>query len=681
MDKNTITGLLLIVAVFVGFSIWNRPTPEQIAARNRYQDSIQAVQKMKENELKNRNEIRSASVFEETDSDSIKAVKASSFFGEFASCAFSSKQTVSLENDLVRLDFSTMGAQVSGATLKKYLDRKKDTLKLFRPCDGNFYFAIRTVSNRSLLTSDMNFTVASKTDTSVVFSLAGQNGGDLRFVYVLPKDSYMLRFSVEANDQNKLLDPTMKELRASWSLRIPQQEMGREFEDRYAQLYYYDPEDGRDYLSEHSDDERMVEEKLRWVAFKDQYFSSIFIVDNALMGNSRLKSSQMNDSIYLKEYEMQTCIPFENGKADFRFFFGPNSYKLLESYNAGTSGDEKLNLNRLLTLGFSLIRWVNQFFIIPLFDFFGSVFSNYGLVILLLTLSVKIVLTPLTYKSYLSSSKMRVLKPQLDAFNEKYKDDTPMEKQQRMQDFYKDAGVNPAGGCLPLLLSFPFLTAVYFFIPVAIELRHVRFLWADDLSSYDPVISWSADLPLIGDHISLFCLLFTIVNIFYTKYNMSMNSGQMGGQMEGQMKIMKYMMYFMPIYFFFWFNKIASGLCYYYFLSMFITMLQTYVIRKSINEEKLLADIEDHRKKRSELKMQKDKSDRMRKSVGGDVIGAINGISADDNAGGGLFGSFRKKMMEMQAQMEEAKRQMAEEQKKRNGQNGSSDAGGTDKKS
>lgn len=681
MDKNTITGMLLILAVVVGFSIWNRPTPEQIAARNRYQDSIQMVQKMRENELKNRDEIRSASVFEDTDSDSIKAVKAASFYGEFASCAFSADQKVSLENDLVKLEFSSMGAQVSSATLKKYLDRKKDTLKLFQPHDGNFNFSITTVSNRSLLTSDMNFSVASKTDTSVVFSLSGQNGGKILFSYVLPKDSYMLRFNVETEEHDKILSPNMKELHTSWMLRIPQQEIGREFEDRYAQLYYYDPEDGRDYLSESSDDERAVEEKLRWVAFKDQYFSSIFIVDNALMSNSKLKSSHLNDSLYLKEYEMNTYVPFEDGKAEFRFFFGPNSYKLLKSFNEGTSGDEKLNLNRLLTLGFSLIRWVNQYFIIPLFDLYGSWVGNYGLVILLLTLSVKLVLTPLTYKSYLSSSKMRVLKPQLDAFNEKFKDDSPLEKQQRMQDFYKDAGVNPAGGCLPLLLSFPFLTAVFFFIPVAIELRHVPFLWADDLSSYDPIISWNADLPLIGNHISLFCLLFTIVNIFYTKYNMSMNNGQMGGQMEGQMKIMKYMMYGMPIYFFFWFNKIASGLCYYYFLSMFITMLQTYIIRKSINEEKLLADIEEHRKKRSDLKMQKDKSDRMRKSVGGDVIGAINDISSDNNAGGGLFGSFRKRMLEMQAQMEEAKRQMAEEQKRRNGQNGSSDSQDADKKS
>ncbi len=672
MDKNTITGFLLIIAVFIGFSIWNRPTPEQIEARNRYQDSIAQVQKMKEKEALERENTQEKSVFQGVEGDSAKMAKASLAYGEFASGAFGDETTVTLENDLVKVDFTSRGARVSSAVIKQYLDKDKNVLTLFRPQDGDFGFVLNTVSNRKLTTSDMNFKVAAKTDTSVVFSLPGANGGALLFSYILPKNSYMLQFNVEAQDKNMMLAPDMKELRTSWSLRIPQQEVGREFEDRYAQMYYYDPEEGRDYLSEHSNDECNVEGKLRWVAFKDQYFSSIFIVDNALMEKSFLKSTQLTDSSYLKRYEMETSIPFEEGKANFRFFFGPNSYKLLKSFNEGTSGKDKLNLNRLLTLGFSLIRWVNQGVIIPLFDLFGSIFSNYGLVILFLTLAVKLILTPLTYKSYLSSAKMRVLKPQLDALNEKYASESPMERQQRTQEFYKDAGVNPAGGCLPMLLSFPFLTAVYFFIPVAIELRHVPFLWAKDLSSYDAIVSWNADLPLIGDHISLFCLLMTIVNIVYTKYNMQMNNNS--AQMD-QMKFMKYMMYGMPIYFFFWFNKIASGLCYYYFLSLFITILQTYLIRKSINEEKLLAGIEEHRKKRSELKQQQDKADRMRKSVGGDVIGAINDISAsDNNAGGGLFGSFRKKMADFQAQMEEAQKQMAEEQKKRNGQNGSSNS-------
>lgn len=674
MDKNTITGFVLMFLVVVGYMWWTKPSPEELEARRHYQDSVMLAQQAAAERQLNETAQAQASIFDETDSDSLKLAKSSQRFGEFAAGAMNAETTVSLENELVKIDFSSKGAQVSSVVLKTYEDRNKNILTLFQPEDSEFDFELHTASNRTLHSKDLNFAVSSKSDTSIVFALKGQNGGAFLVSYVLPHDSYMLEAKVSSENPQALFN-SMNELRTSWSMRIPQQEIGREFEDRYAQLYYYNPDDGRDYLSEHSNDEKDVNEGLRWVAFKDQYFSSIFIVDNCLMKNSHLKSSQLNDSLYLKQYEMVTSVPFEQGEANLRFFFGPNSYKLLKSFNKGTSGDEKLNLNRLLTLGFSLIRWVNQLFIIPLFDFFGSIFSNYGIVILLLTLSVKLLLTPLTYKSYLSSSKMRVLKPQLDELNARYASESPMERQQRMQDFYKDAGVNPAGGCLPLLLSFPFLTAVYFFIPVVIEIRHVPFLWAEDLSSYDAIISWNADLPLIGNHISLFCLLMTVVNVIYTKYNMSLNNNaQMGGQMESQMKIMKYMMYFMPIYFFFWFNKIASGLCYYYFLSLFITILQTFIIRKSINEEKLLADIEQHRIKRSELKAQKEKSERMKKSMGGDVISAVNRIQEGDNTqGGGLFGGLKKKLAEMQAQMEQAQKQMMEEQKKRNGQNNSSD--------
>ncbi len=246
-----------------------------------------------------------------------------------------------------------------------------------------------------------------------------------------------------------------------------------------------------------------------------------------------------------------------------------------------------------------------------------------------------------------------------------------MERSQMVRDFYKDAGVNPAGGCLPMLLSMPFLMAVYFFIPLAIELRHVPFLWADDLSSYDAIISWGYDLPFIGDHLSLFCVLFTVVNVIYTKFNMQMNAGSSmaGGEaMEQQMKMMKYMMYFMPVMFFFWFNKIASGLTYYYFISLLLTIVQTLVIRKSINEEKLLANIEEHRKKRLAEKAQQEKANRMNKQTGSEVISAIDSTMnvAEDNS---FMGRVRKKMMEVQNQMVEAQKQAEEMRKNQNGGN------------
>lgn len=670
MDKNTITGFVLMILLTVGYFIYTKPSDEQLEAQKRYYDSIAAVQTAQIEEEQRALQLEKAALFDETDSDSVKMEKSKNRYGEFAAAGLAAKTDVVLENELVKITLNSKGAQVSNVVLKEYKDRNMDLVSLFKQEDSKFSIALQTASNRNLSTDQLTFSVASKSDSSVVFSLPTTNGGSLKFSYVLPANSYMLQFSVEANGLNSSLNAPMKALNTSWSMNVPQQEKGREFEDRYAQLYYYTIEDGRDYLNENGNDEETVKDPVRWVSFKDQYFSSIFIADGNLMENCYLKSEQLKDSLYLKHYEMSTVVPFENGKADFRYFFGPNNYKLLKSYNDGTSGDEKLNLHRSLTLGFFLIRWVNQFFIIPLFDFFGSMTSNYGLVILLLTLVVKLFLTPLTYKSYLSSAKMRALKPEIDALNAKFANESPMVRSQKVQEFYKDAGVNPAGGCLPMLLSMPFLMAVYFFIPLATELRHVPFLWADDLSSYDAIISWGYDLPLIGDHLSLFCLLMTITNVVYTKFNMQMNaSSSMGGeQAEQQMKMMKYMMYLMPIIFFFWFNKIASGLTYYYFVSLLLTIIQTIAIRKSINEGKLLKDIEAHRKSRVALKEQQDKAERMTKQTGSEVIGAVNSIGAqdDDNS---FFGRIRKKRAEILSQMEEAQKRMEESNKNKEDQN------------
>ncbi len=665
MDKNSITGFVLMFLVVAGYIFFTKPSPEQIEARKRYQDSIEAVQLQQQLEAARLKEQGEFSLFDATDSDSVKLVKSQNAYGEFSAAGMAAAQDVVLENKLVKITFSTKGAQVVNVVLKEHFDRNMDQLNLFGGDDSKFAIALQTASNRNLSTADLNFSVASQSSNSIIFALPTTNGGSLNFVYTLPEDSYMLQFSVEANNLDASLSSPMKSLATTWSLEIPQLEKGRDFEDRYAQLYYYTPDGGREYLSETKNDETTVSDPVRWVAFKDLYFSSIFIADGNLMEKVDLKSTMLADSLHLKRYELAASVPFESGKANFRFFFGPNNYKLLKSFNEGTSGDEKLNLHRILALGFSLIRWVNQLFIIPVFDLLCSFVDNYGLVILLLTFVVRLFLTPFTYKSYLSSAKQRALKPEMDALNEQMKDESPMVRSQKMQEFYKDAGVNPAGGCLPMLLSMPFLMAVYFFIPTATELRHQSFLWAEDLSSYDAFISWGFDLPLIGDHLSLFCLLMTITNVVYTKFNMQMNANpSMGGeQAEQQMKVMKYMMYVMPIVFFFWFNKIASGLTYYYFISLLLTIVQNLAIRKSIDEKKLLVEIEEHRAARNKQKEQQEKEDRMRKQSGSDVIRAVNStnIEEEDNS---WLGRIQKKMENMQNQMMEAQKQMQEQKKK-----------------
>jgi YidC/Oxa1 family membrane protein insertase len=348
-------------------------------------------------------------------------------------------------------------------------------------------------------------------------------------------------------------------------------------------------------MSETSNESESITDNLKWVAFKDQFFSSVLIADK------NIKSAKLNSELapenskYLKHYTAEMKIPFNtkaSEKISFRYFYGPNWYKLLKSYDQDLSGDDKLQLKRLVPLGWFVFRWVNQILTIPLFNFFGSFISSFGIIILLLTLVVKSILFPLTYKSYLSSAKMRVLKPEVEKINESIPADKPTERQQATMEMYRKAGVNPMGGCIPMFLQMPMLIALFYFFPTAIELRQQSFLWADDLSSYDSIFPLPFSIPFYGDHVSLFCLLMTVTNIIYTKVNMSMTDT--GSQ---QMPMMKYMMYLMPVFFLFIFNDYASGLSYYYFISLLITIIQTFAIRRFVDEDKLLQKIHENRKK------------------------------------------------------------------------------------
>ena len=500
---------------------------------------------------------------------------------------------------MVKIDFSTKGAAVEKVVLKDFLNYKKDTLTLFEKGDSWFSIELPTRSNRMLQTADMNFRLAAKTDSSVVFSLPIEGGRSLDFIYVLHSNNYMVDFDVKANGLSEVLLP-VDELKSYWKFKVRQQEKGRKFENRYSQIYYYLTDDEEDeYLSESSSESEDVNEKIRWIAYKDQFFSSVFIADQSMKGASLSSELEPEKSDYLKAYSSVMKLPYDgvNSQMNFRFYFGPNKYSLLKSYDDGVSSDDELNLQSLVPLGISLVSWINKLITIPLFNFFGSFISNYGIIILLLTIVIKLLIFPMTYKSYMSTAKMKALRPQIEEINQRIPEDRPTERSQATMELYSKAGVNPMGGCLPMLLQMPFLIALFYFFPTAIELRGESFLWAEDLSSYDAIVSWNANIPIIsstfGNHISLFCLLMTITNIIYTKVNMSMtDTGQMN-----QMPFMKYMMYFMPLMFLFIFNDYASGLSYYYFVSLLITILQTYVIRKFfVDEEKLLEKIKEKQK-------------------------------------------------------------------------------------
>jgi YidC/Oxa1 family membrane protein insertase len=603
MDKNTLIGFILIGAVLFGFSWLNQPSPEQVDAQLRMQDSIAKIELAKEKiestELAGSNRIANA-IEISGESDSVREARLTSNFGSFGAAMLGQEEFVVLQNNLVELKISTKGGRLSYAQLKEYKTWDQQPLILFDGQDSKFDITLVTSNDRVIGTSDMYFTpIVNEQENSVVMRVNAGAGRYLDLKYTLANDSYMVDFDIQGNGLNGVLAPSTKSLEIQWMQKIRQQEKGRKFEDQLTGLYYKLSGDDVEYLSEVSDENLAVEEKLQWIGFKDKFFSTVLIAKGDF-SDTKLDSKMIPTGKYLKTFNVTTSIPFDlrsNEATSFRYFIGPNSYPLLKTYNEGIASAEQPQLEKLVPLGASVFRYINQFIIIPLFDFLGGFISNYGIIILLMTFIVKMFLFPLTYKSYISSAKMRVLRPQVEAINAQYPGtDKAMERQRATMELYSKAGASPMSGCLPMLLQMPILIAMYMFFPSAIELRQQGFLWAHDLSTYDSIISWNAQIPLVseyfGNHISLFCLLMTITNIIYTKFNMDQtNTGQQ--QMPG----MKAMMYMMPLMFLVFFNQSAAGLSYYYFVSTLITIIQTLIFRYTINEDKLLLKLEENKKK------------------------------------------------------------------------------------
>ncbi len=597
MDKNTIIGFILIGIVLFGFSWWNRPTPEQIEAQRRYHDSIALVQQQIEQKLKESVESSPADELASLP-DSVRQARLQDAFGTFAQAMTGTEELVTLENDLVEIKLSTKGGRVAYVRLKEYSRFDEQPLVLFDGKESKMDFTLVTASNRVVNTSDLYFTPVKEGNT-VVMRLDAGNGASLDFAYSLNPGDYVLDFSIKSVGLNGLLSPSTTSLPMVWEQDIRQQEKGRSFEDRYVGLHYKIFDRDPDYLSETSNDSEKLAERAHWIAFKDMFFSSVLLAEDG-MDEVSLDSHMYKEGEYMKHFTAKASVPFDlkgTETTDFRFFFGPNKFALLNDYNDNLSAVEKPHLEKLVPLGWGIFRWVNQYFIIPLFNFLGGFMGNYGWIIFWMTVLVKLILLPLTYKSYMSSAKMRVLRPQVEEINAKYPEkEQAMDRQRAVMELYSSAGASPMSGCIPMLLQMPILIALFMFFPSAIELRHESFLWASDLSTYDAIVSWDVQIPLIstffGNHISLFCLLMTVTNIAYTKFNMDMtNTGQ--EQMPG----MKAMMYLMPVMFMFIFNSYASGLTYYYFISMVISIAQTLLFRYTVNEEKLLTKLEENKKR------------------------------------------------------------------------------------
>lgn len=607
MDKNTIIGFVLMIAVVIGFSWFTQPSAEEIQAQQRYNDSIAAVEAARALEIAAWQEqadaqAQAALANIEVDSltaDSLHKAELLAQYGAFATVAEGEEQTITLENNVVALEFSSRGGYLRKATLKDYKNYTgKDTTNvvLFQENDNHYGFIFKTGA-RIIDTQSLYFTPTA-TDSTVDMTLNLAGGAKWNVRYTLPKDSYRLQMEITQKDMQKVIPQNIVNLDMYWDLKMPRQEKGRMFEQNNSALYYKYVGDDVDKLREKGDQDKYIKTSLKWIGYKDQFFTSAFIADNNFNEAFLVTEDLDKDPIYLKKFHSEALIDYTSSNThvgNFSFFLGPNDYKLFRSYDKGADKEDRLDLDRVIPLGWPLFRWINTLIIINVFDFLSKFISNYGLIIFLLTVFIKLILFPFTYKSYKSQAKMRVIQPQMQALNEKYPNpEDAMKKQNAMMELYNKAGVNPMGGCLPMLLQMPILVAMFSFFPSSIELRGESFLWAKDLSSYDAIVEWDTYIPLIsntfGNHISLFCLLMTITNILYTKVTMD-QSGQ--NTMPG----MKWMMYLMPLMFLFFFNNYAAGLSYYYFLSLLITIIQTWAFRKFVDEKKVLAQMEANAKK------------------------------------------------------------------------------------
>ena len=583
MDKNTLVGFVLIGAVLIGFSYWNRPSQEEMERAQRYQDSIQTAQ------------LEAARLEAQAAAESVQALTLDStslFFGANKG----TEQFTTLENNLVKVTFSNKGGRVVSATLKDYKNQQGEPLTLFNEEESALNFAFEG-KNENILTEDMFFQPTHVTDSTVTMRLQTTGAGYIDFAYRLLPDAYMVNFDIRAVGMQNFFPAALKTVNIDWFQRARQQEKGYDFEQRYTSLTYKPVDDGPDYLSEMKDDKESFDEAIEWIAFKNQFFSSVLIA-NQDFDNVTLDSKiQEKGSGYMKSYNAEMTTFFDpTGKeaTQLQMYLGPNHFKtLLASNDLVINQDEDPELQNLVYLGWPIVRQINRWFTINLFDWLSGWGLNMGLVLLLMTIIVKAIVYPATYKSYISSAKMRVLKPYIQKINEKYPNqEDALKKQQETMQLYSEYGVSPMGGCLPMLIQMPVFMALFFFVPNAIELRQQSFLWAPDLSAYDDLLNWGFNIPLLGDHISLFCLLFSVTNILNTWYMMKQqDTGQQ--QMPG----MKIMMYLMPVMFIFIFNNYSSGLNYYYFISGLISILIMMVLRKTTDENKLLAILEANKAK------------------------------------------------------------------------------------
>lgn len=627
IDKKTIIGLVLIFAVFGVWMYVSQPSEEErakikqkqdsaIAASMRAEQEAEKAERLSEDaEKKEQADIKQlAQAAEGNDSLATEARRIlSNQFGAFSEAALNKEQHLTIENELLKADLTSLGANIEQVTLKEYKTYHKDSVRFFTE-NGNSYGLNLSIGSKVLRTNELNFEVfvndkpytggeklSVKGKDSLVVSMRlyadadtlTRNRGYLEYRYTLRGDDYRIGYSIITNNLEKVITDR-NTLEFVWNSKLRLKEKDGNVERKNSSIYYL-LKDEVEYLKENGADDQKEENgiPIKWVSFKQQFFSTALIAESsndfAYAKMQTITEKGQHDK-YLRTMKADLNIPFDGDKEyfkyDMNFFFGPNKYSVVSDYN--------IDMEQIIPLGwgFFLLHWINRFVVLPVFNFLQQFGWSMGIIILVLTILVKLVLFPLAYKSYSSSAKMRVIAPEVQKINEKYpKQEQAMQKQQAIMNLYKRAGINPMAGCLPMLLQFPILVAMFRFFPASIELRQQSFLWADDLSSYDSILDLPFNIPFYGAHISLFCLLMTVAQVFYTK--ITMKQQPQNNSMPG----MKFMMYFMPVMMLFILNSQSAALNYYYLISLCITFIQMFAIQKSINGEKVLKRLEANSKK------------------------------------------------------------------------------------
>lgn len=608
MDKNSIIGFVLIAAVLIGFSIYSQPSEEEQRAAFVKDSTEQA------NRAKAEKDAQLAAMKQQQAVKQKVAEDTTALFHK----ALSGKATdIVLQNSKLTLTLSTKGATVTKAYVKNAKGSKRyvghdiadksgkhddpNGVTLFQGREQSLSYTLMA-KEVNINTADLYFTPSEVSDSTLTLTAEAGQGKALVINYRLGAD-YMLHMSLKVMGMGGLFAPNTSKLDINWHEMVKEQERGFNFENRYARLDWKNTDGGTDYISEASNKQETTDEAMDWVAFKNQFFSSVIIAKDGFDKGADLESTIYDKKAqedrkvrYLKDFKakMKTAFDPKGEKAtELEFYYGPNDFYILKDIEKQSTFGKELDMERIVYLGWPLFRYINRWFTMPVFTWLTSWGLNMGIVLILITLLLKAITYPMVKKSYMSSAKMRVLKPKLNEATKQYdKPEDAMQKQQAMMAEYAKYGVSPLSGCLPMLIQMPIWIAMFNFVPNAIQLRGESFLWMQDLSTYDPIFEWGSNLPLIGDHLSLTCILFCAAQLIYTWFSMQLQKDQMVGQQAEQMKMMQWMMYVMPLMFFFIFNDYSAGLNFYYFISLLMSALIMFILRKTTNDEKLLAILE-----------------------------------------------------------------------------------------